>query len=139
MKAQIFINLPVEDLRRSISQYESFGFRNEPNFTDETAACMKLSDEIYVMLLTHNKFRQFTSKAIANSKTNASVINALEVESRELVDEMMTNALRAGATEPTAANDHGFMYQRSFEDFDGHLWEVFYMDMSKIPDVYARQ
>lgn len=139
MKAQIFINLPVENLQKSMSQYESVGFRNEPNFTDETAACMKLSEEIYVMLLTHDKFKQFTSKAIANSKTNVAVINALAVESREQVDDMMTKALSAGATEPTAANDLGFMYQRSFEDFDGHLWEVFFMDMSKMPDDYEQQ
>lgn len=139
MKAQIFINLPVQDLQKSMSQYESVGFKNEPNFTDETAACMKFSDEIYVMLLTHNKFKQFTSKTIANSKSNIAVINALAVESREQVDEMMTKALNAGATEPTAAQDHGFMYQRSFEDFDGHLWEVFFMDMSQIPEEYAQQ
>jgi len=139
MKAQIFINLPVQDLQKSMSQYESVGFKNEPNFTDETAACMKFSDEIYVMLLTHNKFKQFTSKTIANSKSNIAVINALAVESREQVDEMMTKALKAGATEPTAAQDHGFMYQRSFEDFDGHLWEVFFMDMSQIPEEYAQQ
>lgn len=139
MKAQVFINLPVEDLSSSITLYETIGFKNEPNFTDETAACMKLSDEIYVMLLTHDKFGQFTTKSIANSRSTAAVINALAVDSKDEVDQMVMKALRAGATEPTAAQDHGFMYQRTFEDFDGHLWEVFYMDMSQIPQEYAQQ
>ena len=109
MKAQVFINLPVEDLTTSINQYEAIGFKNEPNFTDETAACMKFSDEIYVMLLPHDKFRQFTNKSIANSRSTAAVINALAVDSKDHVNEMLTRALSAGATEPTEAQDYGFM------------------------------
>ena len=133
MKKQIFINLPVADLKKSMDFYTSIGFTNNPQFTDETAACMVLSDEIFVMLLTHTKFSQFTKKEIANTKTTASVINSLSVESVDAVNEFMTKALSAGATEPSEAKDYRFMLQRSLEDLDGHLWEVFYMDLTKFP------
>ena len=133
MKKQIFINLPVADLKKSMDFYTSIGFTNNPQFTDETAACMVLSEEIFVMLLTHTKFSLFTKKEIANTKTTASVINSLSVESADAVNEFMTKALSAGATEPSEAKDYGFMLQRSIEDLDGHLWEVFYMDLTKFP------
>lgn len=131
MKKQIFINLPVADLTKSMDFYTQIGFTNNPQFTDETAACMVLSDEIFVMLLTHEKFSQFTNKQIADTKKTASVINSLSVESGNAVNEFMTKALNAGATEPNEAKDYGFMQQRSMEDPDGHLWEVLYMDMTK--------
>ena len=133
MKKQIFINLPVADLRKSMDFYAQIGFTNNPQFTDGTAACMVWSEEIFVMLLTHAKFTQFTKKKIADTKTTASVINSLSVESNEAVNEFMEKALNAGATEPNEAKDYGFMQQRSMEDLDGHLWEVLYMDMSKFP------
>ena len=133
MKKQIFINLPVADLRKSMDFYAQIGFTNNPQFTDDTAACMVWSEEIFVMLLTHAKFTQFTKKKIADTKTTASVINSLSVESNEAVNEFMEKALNAGATEPNEAKDYGFMQQRSMEDLDGHLWEVLYMDMSKFP------
>ena len=133
MKKQIFINLPVADLRKSMDFYAQIGFTNNPQFTDGTAACMVWSEEIFVMLLTHAKFTQFTKKKIADTKTIASVINSLSVESNEAVNEFMEKALNAGATEPNEAKDYGFMQQRSMEDLDGHLWEVLYMDMSKFP------
>ena len=133
MKKRIFINLPVADLKKSMDFYAQIGFTNNPQFTDDTAACMVWSEEIFVMLLTHAKFTQFTKKKIADTKTTASVINSLSVESNEAVNEFMEKALNAGATEPNEAKDYGFMQQRSMEDLDGHLWEVLYMDMSKFP------
>jgi uncharacterized protein len=133
MAKKIFINLPVADLQKSMAFYTTAGFTNNPQFTDETAACMVLSEEIYVMLLTHPKFSQFTKKEIGNTLTTASVINSLSVDSNEEVNRMMENVLKAGGTEPHEVKDYGFMLQRSFEDVDGHLWEVFYMDVTKFP------
>ena len=113
--------------------YTSIGFTNNPQFSDETGACMVISDEIFVMLLTHAKFSGFTKKKIADTKATVSVINSLAVESADAVNEFVTRALNAGATEPSEAKDYGFMLQRSIEDVDGHLWEVFYMDLTKFP------
>ena len=133
MKKQIFINLPVANLKRSMDFYTQIGFTNNPQFTDETAACMIWSDEIFVMLLTTAKFSVFTKKKIADTKTTTSVINSFSVESIDAVNDFMTKAIAAGATEPHEAVDSGFMLQRSLEDLDGHLLEVFYMDLSKFP------
>lgn len=113
--------------------YSQIGFTNNPQFTDNTAACMVYSDEIFVMLLTHDKFKQFTTKAIADTKQTTAAILSLSVANTDAVNEMVNKAVAAGGTEPTAARDYGFMQQRSFEDPDGHLWEVFYMDISKFP------
>jgi len=133
MSKKIFINLPVSNLAKSMDFYSSIGFTNNPQFTDETAACMVLTDEIYVMLLTHNKFAQFTSKVIIDAKTIIGVINCISVDSVEEVNSMAEAALKAGGAEPIPAKDYGFMQQRSFEDPDGNAWEVIYMDMSKFP------
>lgn len=133
MSKKIFINLPVADLPRSMDFYSSLGFTNNPQFTDETAACMVLTDEIYVMLLTHKKFADFTSKTIINAKESIGVINCISVDSAEEVNSMTEAALKAGGTEPTPAKDYGFMQQRSFDDLEGNAWEVVYMDMSKFP------
>lgn len=133
MATKIFINLPVADLQKAMSFYTAIGFTNNPQFTDATAACMVLTEEIYVMLLTHDKFNEFTNKEIGNTFQKASVINSLSVDSTDEVNEMINNALKAGGKETAEAKDYGFMQQRSFEDLDGHLWEVLYMDMAKIP------
>lgn len=133
MSKKIFINLPISDLQKSMDFYAEIGFTNNPTFTDETAACMVLTEEIYVMLLTHPKFSQFTNKEIIDAKKTAGVINSLSVDSIEEVNTMMTNAIKAGATEPRPTMDYGFMFQRSFEDIDGNLWEVFHMDVTKFP------
>lgn len=133
MSKKIFINLAISDLKRSMDFYSAIGLTNNPQFTDETAACMVYSEEIYVMLLTHPKFKGFIKKEIADTKKTAAVINSLSVESAAEVNEVMEKALTAGATEPSEAKDYGFMLQRGFEDPDGHLWELFYMDMSKFP------
>ena len=133
MTKQIFINLPVADLKKSMDFYTQIGFTNNPQFTDDTAACMVLSDAIFVMLLTHDKFSGFTKKKIADTQKTAAVINSLSVESTDALNNFMAKALQAGAIEPNEAKDYGFMQQRSLEDLDGHLWEVFYMDLSKFP------
>jgi uncharacterized protein len=133
MSKKIFINLPITDLPKSMDFYTAIGFTNNPQFSDATGACMVLSDEIYVMLLTHPKFKQFTKKKIGNTLKTVSVINSLSVDSNAEVNDMMDNVLKAGGKEPNEAKDYGFMLQRSFEDLDGHLWEVFYMDVSKFP------
>ena len=133
MAKKIFINLPVADLQKATTFYTEIGFTNNPQFTDETAACMVLTDEIYVMLLTHLKFKEFTKKEIGNAFTTASVINSLSVDGEDEVNTMAEKALSAGGKETNAPKDYGFMQQRSFEDLDGHLWEVLYMDVTKFP------
>jgi uncharacterized protein len=133
MAKKIFINLPVADLQKAMDFYTAIGFTNNPQFTDATGACMVLTEEIYVMLLTHSKFKEFTKKEIGNTVKTASVINSLSVDSTDEVNILIENALKAGGNEPNEAKDYGFMQQRSFEDLDGHLWEVFYMDMTKFP------
>ena len=133
MAKKIFINLPVADLQKAMSFYTEIGFTNNPQFTDETAACMVLTDEIYVMLLTHLKFKEFTKKEIGNAFVTASVINSLSVGSIDEVNTMADKALLAGGKETNEPKDYGFMQQRSFQDIDGHLWEVLYMDVTKFP------
>lgn len=133
MAKKIFINLPVADLNKSMEFYTRIGFTNNPVFTDETAACMVLSEEIYAMLLTHGKFSEFTSKKIIDAKTGIGVINSISVDSLEEVNTMADAALSGGGTEPAPPKDYGFMQQRSFHDLDGNHWEVLYMDMSKMP------
>jgi uncharacterized protein len=133
MAKKIFINLPVADLQKSMTFYTTIGFTNNPQFTDETAACMVLTEEIYVMLLTYPKFREFTKKEIGNANSTAAVINSVSVDSVEEVNSMSDQALKAGGRETNEPKDYGFMQQRSFEDLDGHLWEVLYMDVTKFP------
>lgn len=133
MAKKIFINLPVADLNKSMDFYTKIGFTNNPVFTDETAACMVLSEEIYAMLLTHDKFSEFTNKKIIDAKTGIGVINSISVDSVDEVNAMADAALSGGGSEPTPPKDYGFMQQRSFNDLDGNHWEVLYMDMSKMP------
>lgn len=129
MSKMIFVNLPVADLDAAKAFYEAIGATNNPQFTDETAACMVFSDSIYVMLLTHAKFAEFTPKTIADARQVSEVLIALSADSRAGVDEITENALAAGGREARPAQDYGFMYSRSFEDPDGHIWEPMYMDM----------
>ncbi|MGX7666671.1 VOC family protein [Flavobacterium pedocola] len=133
MAKKIFINLPVADLQKAMTFYTAIGFINNPQFTDETAACMVLTEEIYVMLLTFPKFREFTKKEISNTNSTASVINSVSVDSIEEVNTMIEQALKSGGKETNEPKDYGFMQQHSFEDLDGHLWEVLYMDITKFP------
>jgi predicted lactoylglutathione lyase len=129
MSKMIFVNLPVADLPKSKAFYEAIGFTNNPQFTDDTAACMVLTDSIYVMLLTHEKFTQFTPKGIPDSHKTAQMLLALSCDDRTGVDRITEAALAAGGREAHDAEDLGFMYSRAFEDPDGHGWGPFYMDM----------
>ncbi|MDH7799760.1 MULTISPECIES: VOC family protein [unclassified Beijerinckia] len=130
MSKLIFVNLPVTDLARSIAFYESIGARKDPRFCDDTAACVVFSDTIHAMLLTHDKFRQFTSKKIVDAKTHSEVLICLSEDSRADVDSTIAKAKTAGAAiDPIAPQDYGVMYGRSFEDPDGHIWEVMWMDV----------
>jgi hypothetical protein len=133
MSKQIFINLAVKDLAKSMEFYSAIGFSNNPQFSDETGKCMVYSDNIFVMLLTHEKFSLFTTKPIADTKINIAGLFSLSMENIEEVNKMVENGLKAGGIEPTEMKDYGFMQQRTIEDFDGHTWEIFYMDMSKFP------
>jgi len=130
MSKLIFVNLPVADLPAARAFYEAIGFTNNPAFSDETAACMILTDVIHVMLLTHEKFAQFTPKAIADAKATSEVLVCISAESRGEVDAITEKALAAGGREPREKQDYGFMYGRSFEDLDGHIWEPMWMDMA---------
>ena len=129
MTKLIFVNLPVADLPAAKAFYEAIGATNNPMFTDDTAACMVLSDVIHVMLLTHEKFAQFTPKRIADARETSEVLICISADSRDAVDDITDKALAAGGREPREKQDHGFMYGRSFEDPDGHIWEVMWMDV----------
>jgi predicted lactoylglutathione lyase len=128
MKPKNFVNLAVKDLPKSMAFYEALGFVNNPQFTDETAACMVLSDEIYVMLLTHDKFKGFIPTSLADTRKSVGALYALTRESREQVDEMVRTAVASGGNTYSEPQDHGFMYQHGFQDPDGHIWEPFYMN-----------
>ena len=134
MTQMIFVNLPVADLAKSMAFYEAIGFTNNPQFTDETAACMVLSDAIYVMLLTHKKWATFTTKTIPDAHKTAQLMLAINRDDRAAVDQIVEAAGKAGGiADVNPMQDHGFMYGRDFADPDGHIWEPFYMDMSAIP------
>ena len=130
MPKLIFVNLPVTDLPRARAFYEAIGATNDARFTDETAACMVLSETIHVMLLTHAKFSMFTSKSIPDAKRTAQMLLCISAESRAGVDDVLAKAgATGGITDPSPQQDYGFMYGRSFEDPDGHIWEVMWMDV----------
>jgi uncharacterized protein len=130
---QIFINLPVKDLQKSVDLYDALGFTINPQFSDEAGKCMVWSESIYVMLLTHEKFKIFATKPVADTKTSLAGLFSLSVDSNDEVNNILNNGLKAGGIEPTEMKDYGFMQQRTLEDFDGHTWEIFFMDISKFP------
>ncbi len=132
MISKVFLNLPVKDLEKSMAFFTAVGFSFNPQFTDKTAACMVMSDDIYAMLLTHDKVKEFTSKPIADAHKTTEVLTALAVESKSKVNELVDRALKAGAKETYPQKDYGFMFTRSFEDPDGHIWEVFWMDPAQV-------
>lgn len=133
MSKQVFINLPVSNLPKARDFYTALGHTINPKFSDDNAACVVISDTIYVMLLVHPFFQGFTAKALCDTSTHIETLFALSAESRSDVDALLDKALAAGGKEPSPARDLGFMYQRSFEDLDGHTWEVFYMDEAAFP------
>jgi predicted lactoylglutathione lyase len=132
MTTKIFVNLPVKDLNKTIEFFTKLGFKFNPQFSDENATCMIIGDDIFVMLLVEKFFKTFTKKEICDTSKNTEVIVALSAESREKVDQMINKAIESGGSEPREAQDHGWMYGRSFEDINGHIWEVIYMDESAI-------
>jgi predicted lactoylglutathione lyase len=133
MAKQVFINYAVKDLQKSMDFYTALGFSNNPQFSDDTAKCMVWSENIFVMILTHEKFASFATKPIADTKTNLAGLFSLSLDSIEEVNKMVEEGLKKGGTEPNEMRDYGFMQQRTIEDFDGHTWEIFYMDMTKFP------
>ncbi|MGB8163524.1 MAG: VOC family protein [Nitrososphaeraceae archaeon] len=130
MITNIFVNLPVKDLNKTVEFFTKLGFTFNPQFTDENATCMIVGKDIFVMLLVEKFFKTFTKKEISDTTKNTEAIVALSAQSREEVDQMMEKVLGAGGREPRDPQDHGWMYGRSFEDINGHLWEIFYMDES---------
>jgi uncharacterized protein len=129
---KIFINLPVKDLNNTIDFFTKLGFKFNPQFTDENATCMIVGEDIFVMLLVEKFFKTFTKKEICDTSKDTEVIVALSVESREKVDQMINKALESGGKESREPQDHGWMYGRSFEDINKHLWEIIYMDESAV-------
>lgn len=133
MPKMIFVNLPVRDLARSVAFYEAVGGVKNPQFSDDTAACMVLSETIFVMLLTHDKYGQFTKRPIADAKATSQVLLCISAENRAEVDSLVAKAASAGGIgDPNATQDYGFMYGRSYEDPDGHVWEVMWMDPAAV-------
>ena len=133
MATKIFVNLPVKDLKKSMRFSEAIGFKNNPQFTDDTAACMVVSEDIYVMVLTHAKFKDFTPRPIADATKSTEVLTALSCDSRGQVDDTVRKALAAGGSTYAEPKDHGFMYQHGFQDPDGHVWEILWMDPKGVP------
>lgn len=134
MPKLIFINLPVADLGRADRFYQAIGAVRNERFCDATASCMVFSETIHAMLLTHDKFRQFTPRPILDARTGSQVLVTVSAESRAEVDAVVEKAAEAGgAADPSPVEDYGFMYGRSFEDPDGHLWGVMWMDVSQMP------
>ncbi|MFJ7725277.1 VOC family protein [Neobacillus sp. NPDC097160] len=128
----IFINLPVKNLNKSTNFFRELGFEFNPQFSDETTACMIISDNIYVLIMVEERFKGFSKKEIADTSTSAEAIFCLSAESRDQVDELVNKALASGGKPSNDPQDHGFMYGWSFQDLDGHLWEVVYVDENAI-------
>jgi predicted lactoylglutathione lyase len=133
MPSMVFINIPVRDLKASMAYYKSLGFDHNPQFTDETAACIVIDDNIFVMVLTHDKFRQFSPLPIPDAHSQVQALYALSRDSRDAVDAIAEAGLKAGGQEFRPAQDMGFMYSRAIADVDGHVWEYVWMDMSAEP------
>jgi predicted lactoylglutathione lyase len=132
MATKIFVNLPVKDLKRSIDFFTELGYTFDPQFSDETATCMVVSDDIFVMLLTREKFRTFTPNPVSNASKSTEVLVCLTSDSREDVDETIRKAVAAGGSTFSEPQDYGFMYGHSFQDPDGHVWEFLFMEPSAI-------
>ena len=129
MPKMIFINLPITDLARSAAFYAALGAAKNPKFSDEASACMVLSETIHVMLLTHEKYRHFTSRPIADARATSAALIALSFDTRDEVNATVDLAAAAGGqADPNPKQDHGFMFGRSVQDPDGHVWEIFWMD-----------
>lgn len=133
MATQVFINLPVKDLNRSKAFFAGLGYQFNPQFSDENAAAMVISDNITAMLLVESYFQTFTQKSVSDATKTTEVLIALDAASREEVQETIAKAKELGATIYSEPQDHGWMYQHAFADPDGHQWEIAYMDISQFP------
>ena len=133
MAKQIFVNLPVKNLDNTVAFFTKLGFKFNPQFTDENATCMIVGENIFIMLLVEKFFKTFTQKEICDATKSTEVLIAIDAESKEAVDDMVKKAVNAGGSTYMKPQDHGWMYQHSFADLDGHQWEIAYMDLSKIP------
>ncbi|AMO23060.1 VOC family protein [Ramlibacter solisilvae] len=133
MARKIFVNLPIKSMERSQAFFRALGFTFNPQFTNEQGACMVISEDIFAMLLVEPFFQTFTSKPVADANKSTEVLIALSCESRAEVDELVKKALAAGGRAPQPPQDHGFMYYHQFEDLDGHIWEVMWMDPNAAP------
>lgn len=133
MATQIFVNIPVKDLKKSMAFYEKLGYTFNMDYTNDEAACLVISETIFAMLLTESFFKQFTKKSVADATKSTEVIIALSVESRSKVDEMVNKAFRAGGAKSNDPQDYGWMYSWSFQDLDGHLWEILYTNPAGAP------
>lgn len=133
MARKIFVNLPIQDMKRSQAFFRALGFDFNPQFTNEQGACMVIAEDIFAMLLVQPFFQSFTKKPISDAKKATEVLVCLSCESRAEVDDLVRKALAAGGTAPNAPQDHGFMYGHGFEDLDGHLWELMWMDPAAAP------
>ncbi|MDA8444224.1 VOC family protein [Paracidovorax valerianellae] len=133
MATQIFVNLPIQDLPRSVAFFTALGFRFDPRFTNDQATCMIVGENIFVMLLTQPFFQGFTDKPVSDAHQSTEVLVCLSRESRADVDEIVRRAAAAGGKVPRPVQDLGFMYQHGFEDPDGHLWEVMFMEPDAVP------
>ena len=132
MHSQIYVNLPVKDLKRSVKFFSGLGYTFNPQFTDENATCMIVGDNLFVMLLTEKFFGSFTSKAIADTSKATETLTCLSCSSKQQVDDLVAKARAGGARVPRTAQDHGFMYAHGYEDLDGHTWEVVWMDPAAV-------
>lgn len=132
MPRSIFVNLAVRDLGRSVEFFSRLGFHFNPQFTDDSATCMVVDENIFVMLLTEERFRGFTPKPICDAATSTEVLVALSCEGREEVDSLVSRAVAAGGSTYNEPQDHGFMYAHGFQDPDGHIWELFHMDPAAV-------
>ena len=139
MATQIFVNLPVKNLQQSVAFFTKLGYTFNPHFTDEKATCMIVGENIFVMLLVEDFFKSFTKKEIGDTSKSAEVIIALSANSRNEVDELVNKALAAGGTAPNDKMDQEFMYGWGYQDLDGHLWEVMYMEPSALPEAVAEE
>jgi uncharacterized protein len=134
MATKVFINLPVKDLEKSMSFFSNLGYQFDDHITDELAACLIISDNIFVMLLQEEYFKTFTKKYVGDNRTFSEVLISLDAESKQAIQDIITKARQLGAHIYAEPEDHGWMYQHSLADLDGHLWEYIYVDKNSIPD-----
>lgn len=133
MATKIFVNLPVKDLNKTVKFFTAMGFTFNAQFTDENATCMIVSEDIFVMLLVEKYFQTFTKKPVSDATKAAEVIISLSADSKQQVDDLVDKALAAGGTVSSEPQDMGWMYQRGFQDINGHLWEIAFMDETALP------